>query len=71
MIAVSGIALVVVVVLGVLAYLHDGAKKVREMKATKAAKDRLNTDLQAPRAQTQLPYGISSDPEPEPEPEPE
>ena len=55
---------IVIVILAVIIWISEGAKKARVRRERREAGQRLAADLNSPRAATQLPYGLSSPEDP-------
>ena len=64
MITVTGPVAVVLIILGILTYVFESAKKVRDGQRRKAERDRVSQDLPKPMPSTDLPYGFSSESDP-------
>jgi len=62
-IGVSGTVAVILIILGVLAYVSDGAKKIRDRRRRDAVQEKLNQDLRDAKPSTRLPYGFSQEAE--------
>lgn len=65
MITVTGPVAVIIVVLGILIYVFETTKKVRDGRRRKAERDRVSQEIRNPLPPTNLPYGFSSESNPE------